>query len=228
MRGPSVRQAMRPAILIALIFLVPAVLAARQKHPRTYRIPLPPKPDFSSIEWMIGNWTGQMGKHSPPGQIHLSVSYDLGQRVMIFRETVSIAATGEIGAADESSIGILSPAPSGHSFLMQVYGSTGFVTRYRVTVSGSEIDLMPDGGLQPPPGWLSRRIIQHGDVNGFTETVQLAPPMETFFNYYTAAFTRQAAPQSSKPESSGGLKKPPAKAPGSQGTTTSGKPGKTH
>ena len=111
MRSQSAKRAMRPAILIALVFLAPAFLAAKDKQPSTYRIPLPPKPDFSSIEWMIGNWTGQMDKQSPPGEIHLSVSYDLDQRVMIFREKVSIAATGEI-SGKESSVGILSPAPS--------------------------------------------------------------------------------------------------------------------
>jgi len=218
----------RAAILIALVFLAPAILAARQKHPHTYRIPLPPKPDFSSLEWMLGKWTGQMDKHSPPGEIHLSVSYGLDKHVMIFKEKLSIAATGEIGADNESSIGILSPAPSGNSFLLQVYSSTGFISRYRVTVSGSEIDFMPEGGLQPLPGWLSRRIIQRGDVDVFTETVQLAPPMETFFKYYTANFTRQAAPQSSKPENSGASGKPHTGANGSQSTAAGGKPGNSH
>jgi len=212
--------------LIILVFLVPALLAAKQKHSLTYRIPLPPKPDFSSIEWMIGNWTGQMDKHSPQGHIHLSISYGLDKHVLIFRQKVSIAATGKVGADKESSIGILSPAPSGGSFLLQVYSSNGFISRYRVTVSGSEIDFMPEGGMQPLPGWLSRRFIQRGDVDGFTETVQLAPPMETFFNYYTAAFTRQAAPKASKPEDHGVPDKPQAGA-GSKSTTTAGTPGKS-
>lgn len=216
---------MRSAILIILVFVAPAILAARQKHPQTYRIPLPPKADFSSIEWMIGNWTGQMDKHSPQGQIHLSVSYGLDKRVLIFRQKVAIAATGKIGADKESSIGILSPAPSGNEFLLQVYSSTGFISRYRVTVSGSEIDFIPDGGMQPLPGWLSRRFIQRGDVDGFTETVQLAPPMETFFNYYTAAFTRDTAPESSRPQDSGSPNKPPDSS-GSAPTAAAGKPGK--
>ena len=198
---------MRPAILIALVFLAPAFLAAKDKQPSTYRIPLPPKPDFSSIEWMIGNWTGQMDKQSPPGEIHLSVSYDLDQRVMIFREKVSIAATGEI-SGKESSVGILSPAPSRDSFVLQVYSTTGFVSRYRVTVSGSEIDFTPDGGIQPLPGWLSRRIIQRGDVDGFTETVQLAPPLKPFFDYYTAGFTRDAKPEAPKAGAAGNAEKP--------------------
>lgn len=189
---------MRSAILATLVFLAPALLAAGEKKPSTYRIPLPPKADFSSVEWMIGNWTGQMDRHSPQGQVHLSVSYDLDRRVMIFREKISLASTGELPANHESSIGILSRAPSGDSFLLQVFASTGFNTQYRVAVAGSEIDFTPDGGPQPLPGWLSRRIIQRGDVDGFTETVQLAPPLKPFFDYYTAAFTRDAAPEKSK------------------------------
>ncbi|HUX10621.1 MAG TPA: hypothetical protein VMW51_08250 [Terriglobia bacterium] len=198
MKGLSGGRLIRSAFLAALVLAVPALLAAKEKNPSTYRIPLPPKPDFSSVEWMIGNWTGQMGKHSPQGEIHLSVSYDLDHRVMVFRETITLAATGEIPADNESSMGILSRAPSGDAFLLQVYSSTGFISSYRVTVEGSEIDFTSNGGLQPLPGWLSRRIIQRSDVDGFTETVQLAPPLRPFFDYYTAAFIRQPAPKSSK------------------------------
>ncbi|HXH50777.1 MAG TPA: hypothetical protein VNM47_15650 [Terriglobia bacterium] len=198
---------MKPLIIVTLIFLAP-VVAAGEKHPSTYRIPLPPKPDFSSIEWMIGNWTGRMDRHSPQGEIHLSVAYDLDQRVMVFRERVSLEATGEIPANNESSIAILSRAPSGDSFLLQVFASTGFVNQYRVTVAGPEIDFTPDGGSQTPPGWLSRRIIQRGDVDGFTETVQLAPPLKPFFDYYSAAFTREAASQRTGASHPGNQKKP--------------------
>jgi len=208
MKGLSGGRLIRSAFLAALVLAVPALLAAKEKNPSTYRIPLPPKPDFSSVEWMIGNWTGQMGKHSPQGEIHLSVSYDLDHRVMVFRETILLAATGEIPADNESSMGILSRAPSGDAFLLQVYSSTGFISSYRVTVEGSEIDFTPNGGLQPLPGWLSRRIIQRSDVDGFTETVQLAPPLRPFFDYYTAAFIRQPAPKSSKAISPPSPKKP--------------------
>jgi hypothetical protein len=200
--------AVRSAFLIGLLFLAPALCAARENQASTYRIPLPPKPDFSSIEWMIGNWTGQMVRRSPQGKISLSVSYDLDQRVMVFKEKISLAATGEVPVSDESSIGILSRASSGDSFLFQVYSSTGFVSRYRVTVAGPEIDFAPDGGSQPMPGWLSRRIIQRGDVNGFTETVQLAPPLKSFFDYYTAAFTRQTATENTKAAQPDDHKKP--------------------
>ncbi len=198
MRGRKGRHPMKAAILATLVFLSPALLAAGEKHPSTYRIPLPPKPDFSSVEWMMGNWTGQMDRHSPQGEVHLSVSYDLDQRVMIFREKISLASTGELPANKESSIGILSRAPSGDSFLFEVYSSNGFISSYRATVSGPEIDFTPDGGPQALPGWLSRRIIQRGDVDGFSETVQLAPPLKPFFDYYTAAFRRDTAQEKSQ------------------------------
>ena len=185
--------------LMLFLLLTPVVLAAGEKNRPTYRIPLPPKPDFSSLAWILGDWTGQTVKHSPPGEIHLSVSYGLDQRVMIFREEVSLASTKEAPATKESSIGILSGDSSGNSFLFQMYSSTGFITRYRVSVVGPEIDFNPIGGLEPPPGWLSRRVLQRSDVDGFTETVQLAPPQEAFFDYYTAAFTRKAPSAKSEP-----------------------------
>ena len=208
MRRMPVASAIRSTLLTILILSAPAAFAAKNQRPSTYRIPLPPKADFSSIEWMVGEWTGQMVKNSPQGEIRLSVSYDLDQRVMVFREKISLAATAEVPADNESSIGILSRAPSGDSFLFEVYSSTGFISRYRVTVAGSEIDFNPDGGSQPLPGWLKRRVIQRADVDGFTETVQMAPPQKPFFNYYTATFVRQPPPQSSETSSSGGHKKP--------------------
>lgn len=196
------------ALFAVLILLAPSVLAAKDQRPPTYSIPMPPKPNFSSLAWMIGKWTGQTVKHSPSGEIQLSVSYDLDRRVMVFREQVHLDATNEAPASNESSIGILSAAPSSNSFQFQVYSSKGFISRYRVTVAGSEIDFTPNGGPQPLPGWLSRRIIQRSDIDGFTETVQLAPPQKSFFNYYTAAFTRQSATKNFKTGVSGNHKKP--------------------
>ena len=193
---------MKLRALMLFLLLIPAVLAAGEKSAPTYRIPLPPKPDFSSLAWILGEWTGQTSKHSPPGEMHLSVSYGLDQRVMIFREEISLAATNEAPAAKESSIGILSGDQSGNSFLLEVYSSNGFITWYRVNVAGPEVDFNPVGGLQPPAGWLSRRVLQRSDVDGFTETVQLAPPQRAFFDYYTAAFTRATPSAKPKPASS--------------------------
>lgn len=208
MKRISLRSVIKSTLLVMLVLIAPLALAAKVKQPSTYRIPLPPKPDFSSLEWLVGNWTGQMLKNSPQGQIHLSVSYDLDHRVLVFRENISLAATQEIAATHESSIGILSRAPSGQSFQFLVYSSTGFISRYRVTVEGSEIDFIPAGGPQPMPGWLTRRTIQRSDVDGFTETVQMAPPQKPFFNYYTVAFTLQPVPKSSKAGKSGSHQKP--------------------
>jgi len=189
---------MKLRALMLFLLCFPVALAAGEKSSSTYRIPLPPKPDFSSLVWILGDWTGQTVGHSPPGEMHLSVAYGLDQRVMIFKEEISLAATKEGPAAKESSIGILSGDPSGSSFHFQVYSSTGFITRFRVNVAGPEIDFNPIGGLEPPPGWLSRRLLERSDVDGFTETVQLAPPQRPFFDYYTAAFTRRTPSIKSK------------------------------
>jgi hypothetical protein len=59
-----------------------------------------------------------------------------------------------------------------------------------VTVDGPEIRLTPEGGEQPPPGWLFRRVIHRTGVEEFTEHVQVAPPTKGFFDYYTAELTR--------------------------------------
>ena len=191
---------LRSAML--LLLWVPVALAAGDRRPSTYRIPLPPKPDFSSLAWILGDWSGQTVRHSRQGEVHLSVTYGLDQRVLIFSEEVSLAATRDAPAVKESTLGILSADPTDNAFLLQVYSSTGFITRYRVSVAGPEIDFNPVGGLRPPPGWLSRRVLERSDVDGFTETVQMAPPLRAFFDYYTVALTRVIPPAKSKPASS--------------------------
>ena len=181
---------MKLSLLMIFVLLSPAALLPAEKSPPTYQIPLPPKPDFSSLEWMVGDWTGATLKESRPANIQLSVSMDLGQRIMVFKEVISFAATKNAPAAKESSIGILSASPGDGSYQLDSYSSTGFITRYRVTISGTEVDFNPAGGDQPPPGWLSRLAITHTDETAFTETVQLAPPKRSFFDYYTAKFTK--------------------------------------
>jgi hypothetical protein len=188
--------------LAVFLLMVPVGLIAGDKNPATYRIPLPPKPDFSSLAWILGDWTGETVKHSPRGEMHLSVAYGLDQRVMIFKEEISLTAAKGAPAAKESSLGILSGDPSGKAFLFQAYSSTGFITRYHVSVVGPEIDFNPIGGLEAPPGWLARRVLEHSDIDGFTETVQVAPPQKSFFDYYTAAYTRTAPPAKAKTEPS--------------------------
>ncbi len=188
------------AVILCLLFF-PAMLAARDKSP-TYRIPVPPKPDFSSLAWMVGDWSGQTLQHSPPGSARLSISYGLDGRVMVFKEEISLAATKAAPASKETTLGILSRDPADGSFLFQVYSSTGFVTRYSVQVDGSEVDFNPMGGILPPRGWLSRRSFERSDTDGFTETLQLAPPRKSFFDYYSVFFTPATPPVKSETGSS--------------------------
>lgn len=190
---------MKISSLIVLMLMAPMGLGARSKPPAKYLIPLPPKADFSSLEWMLGEWEGQTLKQSPPAKIHLSVSGGLDQQVMIFREEISFSATQNTPASKEISLGILTENISDESFLFQVFSSTGFITRYRVTVAGPEIDFTSVGGVRPPPGWLSRRVIERTDSAAFTETEQLAPPRHPFFDRYTAKFIRVTAPKSPQP-----------------------------
>ena len=171
---------------------------AKEKPPLTYRIPLPPKADFGAVDWLVGEWAGKTGERSPQGEIHLTVSYDLDKRFLIFREEVALAATPTTPASNESWLGILSPAPAGKGFLLRVFSNTGFITRYRVTVEQGSVSFNPEGGDEPPPGWLFRRTLQRLDVDALNETVQVAPPGKPFFDYCTAKLAR-ATPASATP-----------------------------
>lgn len=191
---------MRPAFLILFCLASAAAAPGKEKPPVIHRIPLPPKPDYGALDWLVGEWTGKTSGSSPQGEVHLAISYDLEKRFMVFREHVQLAATASVPETSETWMGILSPDPSGTGFRLRVFSDTGFITRYRVTVEEANVYLNPEGGEEPPPGWLFRRTLKRTNIGELTETVQVAPPGKAFFDYYTAKLTRTApSPSSSAP-----------------------------
>ena len=182
---------MRPFLLLFLLLLTGTTGFAKDRPPVVHRIPLPPKPDFSPFEWVVGDWTGKTLASSPPGEVNLSVTYDLGQRVMVFRELVTFSATTTLPESKETWMGILTPGAANKDFVLRVFSDTGFITRYRVTADGGEVSFSPEGGEQPPPGWLFRRVMQRPDVGQILEIVEVAPPGKSFFDYYSALLTRK-------------------------------------
>jgi hypothetical protein len=190
---------MRSLLLALLGALVALPAPAKEKPPVSYRIPLPPRPDFEPLDWLVGEWTGKTSERSPQGEIRLTVSYDLEKRFMIFREEVSFSPTPTVPATNESWLGILSSDPAGKGFLLRVFSNTGFITRYRATVERGQVSLNPEGGEDPPAGWLFRRTLQRLDVGEISETVQVAPPNRSFFDYYTAKLARVGAPAAAPP-----------------------------
>jgi hypothetical protein len=183
------------AVFLALLCIVGASsLLAKEKPPVTYTIPLPPKPDFSALEWLLGAWAGKTTGRAPQGEVRLSVAYDLEKRVMVLREEVTFPATTAVPAAKEAWMGILSGDRSGAGFILWTFSDTGFITRYRVTAQEGEVTCNPEGGEQPPPEWLVRRVISRSGDAELTETVQMAPPKRAFFEYYSAKLTRTSSP----------------------------------
>lgn len=183
---------MRPAFLILFCLAGTAPLPAKEKPPVIHRIPLPPQPDYGALDWLVGEWSGKTTDGSPQGEVHLAISYDLEKRFMVFREHVQLAATASVPETNETWMGILSPDPSGAGFRLRVFSDTGFITRYRLTVEDGSVFLSPEGGEEPPPGWLFRRTLKRTNVGELTEAVQVAPPNKAFFDYYQAKLTRTA------------------------------------
>lgn len=182
------------AIILALagtLFLLPG--PAKDKPPTVYSLPLPPKPDFSAVDWLVGEWNGKSAAPSPAGEAHLSVTYDLDKRVVVLRETLNFTAAANVPASQEQWVGILTPEAGGRGFMLRVFSSTGFVTRYRAAADKGVIHLVPAGGDSPPSGWLFRRTLSRSGETTLTETVEAAPPDKPFFDYYTIQFTRATA-----------------------------------
>lgn len=188
----KVKPPMRSVFLLLLGALSPAALAAKEKPPTTYTIPLPPQADFSALQWLLGDWTGKTVDHEPPGDIRLSVTYGPEKRFIILNEETSIPATNAAPAVRESWMGILSARSSGGAFVLRVFSSTGFITRYRVSAEAAAIHFDPEGGEQPPPGWLFRRLINRTGDAEMTETVYVAPPEKPFFQYYSSKLVRES------------------------------------
>ncbi|MGH9470519.1 MAG: hypothetical protein ACRD1N_09275 [Terriglobia bacterium] len=179
--------------VLALPMALP--IQARGDSPQSYTIQLPPPPNFSSIDWLVGDWTGKTEGKEPQGQVLLSVSYELDRHFMLFREEISLEATKKTPAMHEGLMGILNADPSGKGFDVNFYSSNGFITHYRVSVNEGAITFTPQGGTIPPPGVLFRRTIFHSTPGQCTERVEVAPPGKAFFNFYTASLT-QVTPQS--------------------------------
>jgi hypothetical protein len=190
---------MRPTLLILLCLACAVAGPAKEKPPVIHRIPLPPLPDYGALDWLVGEWTGKTSGSSPEGKVHLAISYDLEKRFMVFREHVQLAATDSVPETSETWMGVLSPDPSGKGFRLRVFSDTGFITRYRVTVEEANVYLNPEGGEEPPAGWLFRHTLKRTNVGELTETVQAAPPHQAFFDYYSAKLKR-TAPAASGPE----------------------------
>jgi len=188
------------ALILAMVFtLTGRTASAKEKSPVQYQIQLPAPPDFTALNWLQGRWTGKTLPNGPAGEVQLSVSPELRNHFLAFRGEVSLAATKTVPASQESWMGMLSASYGEPGFLLRVFSSTGFITRYRLTVDGAEIHLNPEGGDLSPPGWLFRRTWVRNGPDEFTETVQAAPPDKAFFNYYTAKYTRVPPPAKAVP-----------------------------
>src|SRR5208337_850689 len=113
------------AIILVLACLVGAApLDAKEKAPTIYQIPLPPKPDFSAVDWLVGEWTGKTTDQRTQGEIRLSVSYQLDKQVMLLREETSFQATKSSPASKESWLGILTSTRGAGGFILRSFSTT--------------------------------------------------------------------------------------------------------
>jgi hypothetical protein len=201
--GASSHATLASLLGLALATFLSPMLAssarAEDKPPASYTIPLPRMPDFSALDWLVGDWAGPVvGKHDQ-GQVHLSVSYTLGKRFMILNGQLAQPATKTAPATQETWMGVLGPAQSNSGFVLRVYSSTGFSTIYQVTATANEVEFNPAGG-DLPSGWLFRRHVERVGESSLSETLEVAPPGKAFFKYYTAQLMRMPPKETPQPK----------------------------
>jgi hypothetical protein len=177
---------MRTVSILLILLCGAAGALAKDKPPLVHRIPLPARPDFSELDWLAGEWEGKTADKGPAGDVRLSVSLDLDKRYLIFRGEEKLAATAELPEYKESWLGIMTQEPKSEGFILRIFSDSGFITRYRASVVAGTVTLNQEGGEQPPPGWLFRRIVQRTDIGELLVTVQAAPPQKPFFDYFSA------------------------------------------
>ncbi len=192
---------MKTTFLVLLCLFCGVSAIAKEKPGEQYTITLPAKPDFSALGWLVGEWAGKSADDGAQGDVRFSVSLDLDQQVMVLRGEVALPATKTRPAWRETYLGILTAAHGSDGYVLRSFSSSGFITRFRVTIDGGEVRMTPAGGEQPPPGWLFRHVLDRTGVDEFTETVEAAPPGKPFFNYYTARLER-VKPAPKPPEKS--------------------------
>lgn len=189
--------------LSALLIFSPRTIAqvdagaGKGKQPSTYTIPLPSQPDFSALSWLIGDWAGPTTGKGTQGDVHLTLSYTLDKRFVLIKEEVSLPASQTAPALHETWMGFLGANPSGPGLVLHAFSSTGFIMRYHVSADENQVRFDPEGGANPPPGWLFRREITRLAPGFFSETVRVAPPGASFFEYYSAKLTQVIASKSS-------------------------------
>jgi hypothetical protein len=188
----------------------------QDKPPATYSIPLPPRPDFSPLDWLIGDWAGHTtdptGKETQ-GDVHLTVSYALDKRFLLLREEVSLPAGTSAPAVHETWTGFLSADSFAAGFILRTFSSTGFITQYHVTAGDARVSFDPQGGPNPPPGFLFRRVISRLGPGFFAEKVEVAPPDSPFFAYYNARLTQVLEPKPTAPPAAAVSPAPPKAGP---------------
>jgi len=181
---------MIPIVLAFACLVGVAPRDSKEKSPTIYQIPVPERPDFSAVDWLVGDWAGKTTDQRNQGDLRLSVSYQLDKHVILLRGDTALQSTKTSPPTKESWLGVLTQDRRSGGFLLRIFSSTGFITRYRLTVDGPETRINPEGGDQPPPGWLFRTVIKRTNPQEFVETVQVAPPNKSFFDYYTAKLNR--------------------------------------
>lgn len=190
---------MKLAAATLLLLLCPSAFATKEKPSTNYTVELPPRPDFAGLDWLVGDWSGKTDGKQSQGEILLTVAYTLDKRFLQFHEEISLPATRNAPATHESWTGMLSAIPHRKEFTLRTYSDTGFVLKYRVTISEGEIDLAPVGGDVPPQGWLFRRSFQHANPGVCNEIVEAAPPHQSFFTYYTAHLNQVTSNKTAAP-----------------------------
>jgi hypothetical protein len=180
-------------LLLLMTTATSAAAAQKDKKPATYTIPLPAKPDFSALDWTIGEWAGHtvdpLSHKENGGTLHLTVAYALEKRFVRISEEIALPGGEGAPAVSQSWSGFIGPSASGQGFTLHAYSSTGFITQYHVTATATELRLDPEGGANPPPGWLFRQTVSQLAPEYFQDTVEAAPPGGSFFPYYSGKLT---------------------------------------
>jgi hypothetical protein len=169
--------------LLSLLFLVCLSLAAQQ---------LAPAPNWKSLDFLIGDWTGSGGGGPGQGSGNFSFHFDLEKQVVLRKNSADYPAANDRAAYHHEDLMVIHPDDQSNNFSADYFDSEGHVIRYRVQpgAPGGTAIFVSDAMASRPRYRLTYKKIASGVEGSF----EIAPPgkPEDFKLYlkWTAAHDR--------------------------------------
>lgn len=135
-------------------------------------------PDWKSLEFLVGNWTGVAGANDTPigaGQGDFSFALDLNKAIIVRRNH----AAYESGAKHDDLMVIYLEGKTRAIY----FDSEGHVIRYNVSIRSKDHVVFESDGTQPGPQYRLSYSMDGASLNGRFEVAAKAGEYKTYMSW---------------------------------------------